>query len=134
MKTISDKISSYFKDQKEIVAVYLYGSCAVNKERPFSDVDIGIVVNYPALNTVKKNIDRYISDLSRMIRKDIHLVLLNLAGENLLYQVFEKGQCLVVNNQSELSLFKMKEFTKIADFSYHKKKMQQGFINNMMKA
>ena len=134
MKTISEKISNYFKDQKEIVAVYLYGSCANNKERPFSDVDIGIVVNYPAVNTVKKKIDRYISDLSRMIRKDIHLVLLNLASENLLLQVFEKGQCLVVNNQSALSLFKMKEFTKIADFSYHKKMMQQGFINNMMKA
>jgi len=71
-------------------------------------------------------------DLSRMLRKDIHITKLNNASENLLLQVLKKGQCLVVNNKKELSIFKMNAYTKIADFSYHKKMMQQGFLNSMM--
>ena len=134
MQTISETISSYFKDQKGIVAVYLFGSYAVDKVRPFSDIDIGIVAEYHSINIVMKNTDRYFLDLSRMLRKDIHISILNTVSENLLFQVFKKGQCLSVNNRKALSLFRMKEYTKIADFSYHKKLMQQGFIKNMMEA
>ncbi len=132
MKKVSKTISNYFKDQKEIVAVFLFGSYAVNKERSFSDIDIGIVVEHASENIVRKNTDRYLLDLSRILRKDIHITILNNASENLLLQVFKKGQCLVVNNRKELSIFKMNGYMKIADFSYHKKMMQQGFLNSMM--
>ena len=132
MKKVSKTISNYFKDQKEIVAVFLFGSYAVNNERSFSDIDIGIVVEHASENIVRKNTDRYLLDLSRILRKDIHITILNNASENLLLQVFKKGQCLVVNNRKELSIFKMNGYTKIADFSYHKKMMQQGFLNSMM--
>ena len=132
MKTISETISNYFKDQKDIVAVYLFGSYAVEKVRPFSDIDIGIVAEYHSINIVMENTDRYYLDLSRMLRKDIHISILNTVSENLLFQVFKKGQCLSVNNRKALSLFRMKEYTKIADFSYHKKMMQHGFLNSMV--
>jgi len=132
MKKVSKTISNYFKDQKEIVAVFLFGSYAVNKERSFSDIDIGIVVEHASENIVRKNTDRYLLDLSRILRKDIHITILNNASENLLLQVFKKGKCLVVNNRKELSIFKMNGYMKIADFSYHKKMMQQGFLNSMM--
>jgi predicted nucleotidyltransferase len=132
MKIISETISSYFNDQKEIVAVFLFGSYAANKERSFSDIDIGIVIDHSSENSVRKNTGRYLLDLSRMLRKDIHITILNNVSENLLHQVLKKGQCLIVNNRKELSIFKMNAYTKIADFSYHKKMMQQGFIKNMM--
>ena len=132
MKKVSKTISNYFKNQKEIVAVFLFGSHAVNKERSFSDVDIGLVVDHAFENDVRKNSGKYLLDLSRMLRKDIHVTILNNVSENLLFQVLKKGQCLVVNNSKELSIFKMNAYTKIADFSYHKKMMQQGFLNSMM--
>jgi predicted nucleotidyltransferase len=129
---INETISSYFKDKKEIVAIYLFGSHAANKERYFSDIDIAIVAEYYSINVVKKNVDGYLLGLSKILRKDIHITILNTASENLLFQVFKKGECLVVNNRKALSSFKMKAYTKIADFSYHKEMMQQGFLNRMM--
>ena len=129
---ITETISSYFKDQNKVVAVYLFGSHAANKDRYFSDIDIGIVAEYHSVKIVRKNADRYLLDISRMLRKDIHITILNTVSENLLFQVFKNGQCLVVNNRKALSLFKMRAYTKIADFSYHKEMMQQGFIDNMM--
>ena len=134
MKKVSETISNYFKDQKGIAAVFLFGSYAVDKERHFSDIDIGIVVAHASESSVRENMDRYLLDLSRILRKDIHITMLNNASENLLLQVLKKGQCLVVNNKKEFSIFKMNGYAKIAGFNYHKKMMQQGFLNSMMEA
>ena len=57
--------------------------------------------------------------------------MLNLAPERLLSQVFEKGQCLVVNNRRALSVFRMNGLVRIADFGYYKDKMQEGFIQRL---
>ncbi len=132
MNQITKTISTYFNGQKEITAVFLFGSYAVNKERSFSDIDIGIVADHTLVDIVRKNINGYILDLSRILRKDIHITILNTTSENLLFQVFKNGLCLVVNNRKELSVFKMNGYTKIADFNYHKRMLQQGFLNKIM--
>jgi len=128
MKKITEIISTYFKDQKEIIAVFLFGSFAVKRERSFSDIDIGIVADHAFMNIVRNSTNRYLLDLSRMLREDIHITILNDASENLLLQIFEKGQCLVVNDRKELSIFKMNAYSKIANFSYNKNMMQSGFL------
>ena len=128
MTTIKSDIANYFKNLDGIAAVYLFGSYAAKSTRPFSDIDIGIIAEHADIDRIKKMLGRYIIDLSKMSRKDIHPIMLNLAPESLLSQVFAKGQCLVVNNRRTLSEFKMNAFVKIADFSYYKEKMQKGFI------
>ena len=60
--------------------------------------------------------------------------MLNLAPERLLSQVFAKGQCLVVNNMTAHSEFRMNVFAKIAEFGYHKHRMQAGFIEKFTPA
>ncbi len=134
MEKIDETISDYFKDEKGIIAVLLFGSQAVNAARPFSDIDIAIVADHASIDVVKKNIDQYALNLSRVLRKDIHIVMLNFATESLSAQVLKKGRCLIVQNRREFSVFKMNMLTKIADFSYHKKQMQAGFIKHLMEA
>jgi len=127
-RMISDIISNYFKDQKEIISVYLFGSYSENKERPFSDIDIGIIAGFNDIDTVRGKMDGFLLELSRILRKDVHLVLLNSAGETLLNQVFRKGRCILINNQKELSIYKMNMFSKITNFNYYKHMMQNGLI------
>ena len=129
MTTINTQIANYFKNQDGIVAVYLFGSHAAGSPRPFSDVDIGIIAEHADIYGIKIKFKKYIVDLGRILRMDIHPVILNLASERLLSQIFAKGQCLVVNDRKALSEFRMNTFVKIAEFDFHKKRMQEGFIH-----
>jgi predicted nucleotidyltransferase len=127
MNIIKTEIANYFKNQDGIVAVYLFGSHATKSTRPFSDIDIGIIAEHADIDRIKNKFGQYIVDLGRILRKDIHPVMLNIAPESLLLQVFAKGQCLVVNHRKALSEFRMNAFVKIAEFGYYKSKMQARF-------
>jgi len=134
MSTIKDDIARYFKNREGIVAVYLFGSHAQNASRPFSDVDIGIIAEYASVDDIKKQFNNYIVELGRLLRKDVHPVMLNLATESLLSQVFLKGQCLAVNHRRALSEFRMHRLVRIVEFNLYKQEMRKGFIEKFMEA
>jgi predicted nucleotidyltransferase len=118
-----NKLKGYFKDKSEVIAVYLFGSQATDKTRRASDVDIGVLLD-------TKNL--YMVDLANILKKEIHPVILNSAGEELMRQIFTKGRCILVTDQKKLSLFKMTMFARIADFGYYRQQMQSGLIRNIM--
>ncbi len=98
MSTIEDKIRDYFKNKREVIAVYLFGSYAAGKEQLFSDIDIGILLERHQIDTGKEIITKYLVELARILRKDIHPVILNLASEELLKQIFQKGKCILTRD------------------------------------
>lgn len=112
-------IADYFKGRTEVVAVYLFGSHAVGKERPFSDVDVGVILTDHVKAQSFKLQGDYSVALGRQLRKDIHVVIMNTAGEVLLKQVFKKGICVCVNDRPALAQFKMTRFSMICEFSYY---------------
>jgi predicted nucleotidyltransferase len=132
MTRIEKTISDYFKNQNEVIAVYLFGSYAADKQRTASDIDIGLIADYDAIQIFAGKKDRYVADLARKLRKDIHLVLLNNSSEVLHAQVFGKGKCLRVNKPRELAVYKMRMFARIAEFGYYKNIMQAGFVRKVM--
>ena len=74
---LSKNIAAYFRNKREVIAVYLFGSYAEGKERPLSDIDIGILLDRMEHSTIKEVKNKFIVELSRILRKDIHLVILN---------------------------------------------------------
>ena len=128
------KLKAYFGDRSEVVAVYLFGSQATNKTVRSSDVDIGILLDTydRAIETEKRN--QYLVELANILRKEVHPVILNSAGEELMRQIFLKGKCILVRNPEKLSLFKMTMYARIADFSYYRDQMQSGLIRNIMES
>ena len=126
-------ISDYFRKLDNIAAVYLFGSHAAGKERAGSDVDIAILFQDRNPEQTRDSIDQYMVDLSRLIKKDIHPVVLNHAGEALLMQIIKKGKCILVSDQRKLSLFKVEAFAKILDFKYYLSLMQTGLIKSVMR-
>jgi predicted nucleotidyltransferase len=122
----------YFKDKPEVIAVYLFGSQATGKTARSSDVDIGILLdtNDRAIQIERRN--QYMVDLANILKKEIHPVIFNSAGEELMRQIFCKGKCILVKNEKQLSLFKMTMFARIADYSYYRNRMQSGLIRNIM--
>ena len=132
VKNLSKTISDYFKNKDEVVAVYLFGSYAIKKEKPFSDIDIGILLDRTDQEFTNQIKIQYITDLSRLIRKDVHPVILNYASEVLMKQVYSKGKCILIRDSKELSKYKMTMYARIADFAYYLNKMQKGFIKRTM--
>lgn len=129
---IIEKIEGYFIDKSELIAVYLYGSYASGKERHFSDLDIGLLLDKAYMRAAEEKKYEYMVELSRLLRKDVHPVILNFAGEELAKQILIKGKCIMVNNPKELAQYKMVMFSKIADFAYYRKQMQSGLVRSIM--
>ena len=134
MNHLQKTINRYFKNRKEVVAVYLFGSHAAGKERPFSDVDIGVILHHRYLKQSFALQSQYTVALGRLLRKDIHAVMLNTAGELLLKQVFKKGICACINDDTEFKQFKMICFSMISEFGYYLNMTQVGFRRKMMEA
>ena len=131
-KKLSDTISSYFANKDEVIAVYLFGSYAKGTESHLSDIDIGILFDKRNLDFINSKRNDYIVELARLLRKDIHPVILNSASEELMKQIFSKGKRILINDSKKLSRFKMTMYSKICDFAYYQDQMKAGFIRKVM--
>jgi len=130
-KQIEQEITAYFRGNKDVCAVYLFGSYAKGKHGRFSDVDIAVLFDNQRAESAVEKMEQYSLDLGRRTRKDIHLSILDHAGENLAKQIFSKGKCLVVNNPKRHSQYKMVKFSMIAEFGYYKEKFHKSFIRKI---
>src|SRR5210317_962130 len=103
---IEDQIKNFFENEKDIVAVYLFGSYASGKVRSCSDIDLAILFGSRSRAATNRRLDKYLIELSRILRKDIHMTAMDFAGEGLLKQIFKKGKCIIVNDTKKMSYFK----------------------------
>ena len=129
---LTTRLKQYFKDKPEVIAVYIFGSQATGKKMRSSDVDVGILLDTKDRATEIEKRNQYMVDLADILRKEIHPIILNSAGEELMRQIFAKGDCILIKNQKKLSLFKMTMFARIADFGYYRNQMQSGLIRSIM--
>ena len=81
---------------------------------------------------INRRLDKYLIDLSRILRKDIHLTAMNFASEELLKQIFKKGHCLIVNDSKKLACFTMTAYSKIVNFHYYRGQFQAGIVRKVM--
>jgi predicted nucleotidyltransferase len=129
---MNQKMIRFFEGRPEIIAVYLFGSRARSYAKETSDVDLAILVDPEAkVDEIELKQDLRLC-LSGVLRKEIHLVLLNHAGETLSAQVFKHGRCLYNSKPRVLSAFKTVQFSKIADFAYLRNAMEKGFTRKVM--
>ena len=125
-------IAEYFVDKKDVVAVYLFGSNATGNKRPLSDIDIGILLDQLNYDPMGERKGQYIVELGRILRRDIHPVILNSSGMELLRQVFSKGVCILENDSEKHARLRTFMFADIAEFGYYRRQMQLGLIRNIM--
>ncbi|MBK5277020.1 MAG: nucleotidyltransferase domain-containing protein [Desulfuromonadales bacterium] len=114
------QIATYCTTRPEIAACYLFGSRAVSKERAGSDVDVAFLLDTTILPTDYYNLKMsYYSGLERLLRLDIHPLIMNDAGEVVLGQVFGKGEVVYQQNPEALRSFRRHKLPLIAEFSYY---------------
>jgi len=124
-------IEKYFSKRPEVIAVFLFGSHASHKQRLDSDVDLGILLKYEEVYRADELREKFIVELSRILRKDIHPAIMNIAGEDLLRQILSKGICIRVNDPKRLSQFMLVSLCRIAEFGYYRKMLEKGFLKSL---
>ena len=129
---LEQSITDFFKsDYDHIAAVYLFGSSVSENTGKGSDVDIGLLFDSDAMGLAPASMDDILVRLPRVLRRDVHPVVMNTAGEELLRQIFSKGKCLIVKDDKALAYFKMTAFARIANYSYYRQTFQEGVIKSV---
>lgn len=117
---LKNNIATFCAARPEIVACYLFGSRAADKERAGSDVDVAFLLDTTILPTAYYCLKMsYYSGLERLVRLDIHPLIMNGAGEVVLGQVFGKGEVVYQQNPEALRSFRRQKLPLIAEFSYY---------------
>lgn len=128
-------IGDYFRaNSSGVTAVYIFGSQASGYCDARSDVDIAVLFEGGDPEVQTARMAEYLVNLSRVLRKDVHLVAINSAGETLLKQIFSKGRCLLVTDPRKHAEFRMTAYARIAGFGYYLKRMQAGLIRKILEA
>lgn len=128
---IEESLRAYFERRREVVAAILFGSHAVNLQRTDSDVDVAVLLTPEARPRTGELRTLYTVELGRALRKDMHPVIMNLAGEELLKRIFSKGKCLQVNDKRSYASFQISAYCRIADFDHYRKMAQREFMNRL---
>jgi len=129
-----NQIINYFKDKNEIIAVYLYGSFVTDKYSKDSDIDIALLTTqYKNKTESYKARIRYQTELSKLLRKDVDIVLLQEANEILAYQILKKGEMILERNRDIHRNFKAIKLIQCIDFKFLENRMQEGLVAAMRK-
>jgi predicted nucleotidyltransferase len=127
-----NKIAEYFAAKQEVVAVYLFGSYARGREKELSDIDLGILIERDVLSAQNELRTTYLVELARILRKDLHIVIMNSAGEGILAQIFKHGKCIFQRDPRTLARFKTASYSMIADFGYLRAMMEEAMVSRIL--
>ena len=115
---IVQKIESYCARDATILAAYLFGSYARGRQGPMSDVDIAVLLEERGGKIDRKLLHaRLHHDLGRLLRKDIHILILNDASYLARIEAMFNGRCVHVKDDEALARFKMLSSSLFADFA-----------------
>lgn len=109
-----EKLVDYARCNKNIIALYIFGSFGTKSERPDSDIDLAILFknNPPLFEELKIE-----SNISQIFgRDDIDLVNLNKAPIDMCHQVLYTGELLYCSDEIALADFKEKVFKIYGDY------------------
>jgi predicted nucleotidyltransferase len=130
---ISRKISPYFERESRVTAAYLFGSFARGSQRPNSDVDIAILLDESHGKIDRKNLyDRLLPQLGRLLRQDVHILILNDASYLARIEALSRGRLLHVKDDEALARFRMVSFALFADYAPYLRELQQKLRRRLM--
>ncbi|MDD4568692.1 MAG: nucleotidyltransferase domain-containing protein [Tepidanaerobacteraceae bacterium] len=128
LENVKDKIQeliTYIKQNKNIIALYIFGSCGTEYQRATSDVDFAIL--FETSSTLFKELEIE-SDISQIFeRDDIDVVNLNKSPIDISHQVLYTGDLLFCRDEILLADFKEKVFNLYGDYGIVLKKFYDDF-------
>jgi len=108
---IKAKLCDFFSaraDGEGLAAAYLFGSLARGTARPDSDVDVGVLyvdAPPPGLEGLAFHLE---AELERLLRRPVHLIVLNRAPVDLAQRVLRDGSLLLDRDRARRIRFEVR--------------------------
>lgn len=129
---IKDTIRDYFVTKKNVLCVYLFGSVATRKESKFSDVDIAVLFGTDVSQEEYSQKSLSIMDeLSRILDRDIDVVVLNKASSFLKFQIIKYGLRIYEHPERTEHGFEARTIVEYLDFLPLRRRLETALINNI---
>jgi len=128
------KIKSCFSERRKVLCVYLFGSTATDKDNRFSDMDIAVLFNNDVLRkTYTQRQLCIMDDLSRILDKNVDVIVLNTANTFLKFQILKTGQKICESTDRPERNFEARTITEYFDFLPVRKKLETALIDHIKK-
>lgn len=117
LANMENKLKEYAQ-QKEIAALYLFGSAARGQLTPLSDIDIAVLLSPEAdsANLFNRRLKMTV-DLMKVLDTDhVDLVILNQAPPLLCHRVITEGQIIYCRDDAERVRFETRKILEYLDF------------------
>jgi predicted nucleotidyltransferase len=127
LTTVKKKLLSYFKNHKEVLFAYIFGSQITKKTNKFSDIDIAIFIDKIKIND---ELYRYgyqaetLTDIMKLLGTNkVDLVILNDVKSLLKHRVIYFGELIYSINEKERINFQVDTINKYMDYKMLQKKI-----------
>ncbi|MDP2913009.1 MAG: nucleotidyltransferase domain-containing protein [Candidatus Omnitrophota bacterium] len=127
-----DTLKEFFSDKEEVVCVYLFGSAAARKGNFYSDVDIAVLYDNSVVRSeyTDKQIDLSV-ELSRLLDRNVDIIILNNAGPYLKFQVIKSGIRVYEDQKRDNRTFEARSIVEYFDFLPVKNMLEASVIKNI---
>lgn len=125
LKTISAIITKTLQKRKGVLFCYIFGSFACHSFNSKSDVDIAVYLDKRnKVDFFEKRLE-LISEISRALKKEADILILNTAPLFLKYVVLKEGKLIFSRNENQRIEFELKTINDYFDFKPILKKYNQ---------
>ncbi len=121
--------------EPSLAAAYLFGSRVAGRARAESDIDLALLLDPASPRPDRKALlERWLAPLSRALRGDVHLLILNDASLVARMQVLRTGHLVYVGDGRILAEFRMYTLSDYLDFAPYLRRSRRGLFERLEKA
>ena len=129
---IKEAIRDYFARQKDVMCVYLFGSTVSGKTHKTSDVDIAVLFKEDAPQEEHGRRSLLATDeLSRVLDKEIDIVVLNNANCFLKFQIIKNGLRLYERKDRKGREFEARAMMEYFDFLPIRRRLEEALVSHI---
>lgn len=130
--SIEDILKAYFPKYKEVLCVYLFGSIAVGKQRPSSDVDLAILFDFrvPESDYAQRQLT-FMDEISRLLDRNVDVVVLNRTSSFLKFHVIQVGKRIYERSDRAEHHFEAYTIAEYLDFLPIQKRLEAALVHHL---
>lgn len=124
-----ERLKIFCEDNKNILALFIFGSFGTEEENLQSDIDLAIL--YEDYISLKEELNIETEILKILEREDIDILNLNKAPIDLKMEVVRDGDLIYCRDEIKLSDFKERIFDLYADYEPVLRKFYEDYIQGI---
>lgn len=116
LQEISQSLKKFFATEKGVLFCYLFGSMAYQKTTSKSDIDLALYLDDKKCKDFFEKRLELISQTSRILKKEVDIVILNTAPPFLKYVVLKEGKLIFSRDEGKRIDFELNVINDYFDF------------------